>query len=757
MSATVTSSSTAPGETTGPSIYRLGADAELDPITYEILRHRLWEINSEQAVTIMKVSPSPVASEAQDFNVILADGDGEVCYVGPYVQFHGVIMDLLIKRTIETRGSDVGVNPGDMFLTNDPYVGAAHHNDVAVLAPFFHEGEILAWTGSMLHNVDIGGINVGGFCIDATDTFSEPIAIPPVKVVDAGRIRGDFEEMYLRQSRTPEMLALDLRAQIAANNVAHRRLQEVVDRYGPEAVAMTFRRTLDETEAGMRKRLTAIPDGEWRYREFIDKAMDGDRNVWLAQCTLRKQGDELVFDVRGSDPQIGHINLTRGGLRAGLMFPIIQILGWDLPWASSAMLRCITIESTPGTIMDAVSPACVSAATLPAMFVVENIAEQCVCTMLSSSEEWEREVVAQDSGSWTMMMIHGANKDGTPYQTMLMDPIGGGVGARSWKDGVDSGGVIHSPSARMVDLELNELLYPILYLFRREATDSGGPGEFRGGSAVEIGLVPHDVERINYQTLAHGVTFPNNVGLAGGLPGAAIEYRLTRSAEIERLMASGELPQDTDPAVVGGETEWPDFRGHFVQERTDVFFSRFASSGGFGDPLDRVPGAVAQDVESGHVSGEVAREVYGVVLGADGAADEDATGALRAEKLRERLTAGTIAGGEPGERVPEGASKVGQLNRTLSIYASDGPDVIACERCRTELAANGESYKNGCREHVAPITSLPYQPDPTRYEMDVYLELRRYCCPGCGRQLCVDLARPGEPIFHDVDVVVAGR
>jgi N-methylhydantoinase B len=739
---------------TGPRIYSAADDAALDPITYEILRHRLWEINSEQAVTIMKVSPSPVASEAQDFNVSLADGNGEVCYVGPYVQFHGVIMDLLIKRTIETRGRDVGINPGDMFLTNDPYAGAAHHNDVAVLAPFFHEGEILAWTGSMLHNIDIGGINVGGFCIDATDTFAEPIAIPPMKVVDRGTIRGDFEEVYLRQSRTPEMLALDLRAQIAANTVAHRRLQEVVERYGPDAIALTFARTLDETEQGMRERLLTIPDGEWRSREFIDKAMDGDRNVWLAQCTLRKEGDALTFDVRGSDPQIGHINLTRGGLRAGLMFPIIQILGWDLPWASSAMLRCITIESTPGTILDATPPACVSAATLPAMFVVQNLAQQSVCMMLSASEQWEREVIAQDSGSWTMMMIHGENKDGNPYQTMLMDPIAGGVGARSWKDGVNTGGFIHSPSARMVDLELNEQLYPILYLFRREAIDSGGPGEYRGGSALEIALVPYDVERINYQTLAYGVTYPNNVGLMGGLPGSAIEYRITRGAEVAEQLAAGELPQDTDPSVVGGEIEYPDFRGHFVQARDDVFFSSFTSSGGYGDPLDRDPDAVARDVESGRVSRRVAEEIHGVVLDEAGEVDADATAASRAQQLAARRGEGTIAAGEPGTKIEDSAAKVGQVNSALSILSAAGREVIACSRCRTELAASGESYKQGCLEHVAPIDSLSYQPDPKRYEMNVYLELRRYCCPGCGRQLCVDIARPGEPLFHDVDVAV---
>src|ERR1700742_2277400 len=215
-------------------LYEIQDRDGLDPITYEILRHRLWEINAEQATTITKVSPSPVATEAQDFNVMLGSAAGGVCYVGPFVQFHAVIMDLLIKRTLETRGKDTGINPGDMFLTNDPYLGAAHYNDVAVLAPFFHEGELLLWTGSMLHNVDMGGVNVGSFCIDADDMYGEPLGFPPSKIVEAGQIRGDLEEIYLRQSRAPQILALDLRAQIAANHVALSRVQEVVDRYGPD-------------------------------------------------------------------------------------------------------------------------------------------------------------------------------------------------------------------------------------------------------------------------------------------------------------------------------------------------------------------------------------------------------------------------------------------------------------------------------------------------------------------------------------------
>lgn len=746
MSVTLKDQATA----TGPAIYRAPEGAELDPVTYEILRHRLWEINSEQATTIMKVSPSPVASEAQDFNVMLADGAGSVCYVGPFAQFHAVIMDLLIQRTIETRGQDVGIEPGDMFLTNDPYLGAGHYNDVAILAPFFYEGELLAWTGSMLHNIDVGGVNVGSFCIDATDMFGEPTGFPPVKIVEGGEIRGDLEELYLRQSRTPGMLALDLRAQIAANNVAHRRLTEVCERYGREAIAVTLQRTLDEAEAGLREKLSELPDGEWHHREFMDRAAADDFGVHVARGTLRKEGDRLVFDVTKSDPQIGHINVTQGLLRAASMFPVIQILSWDLPWASSGLLRCVEIESEPGTIMDAQPPACVSAATLPGLFVVQCLAQQLVCQMMCASEKYAEDVIALDTGSFTMLMIHGANKDGTPFQTMLMDPMGGAVGARSWKDGVNTGGYIHSPNSRMVDAEINELLYPILYLFRREAADSGGPGRWRGGATIELAIVPHETDGIAYQTLARGVTFASGVGLAGGLPGAPVEYRLLRGTEVREKIEAGGLPQEASEEELGGELVWPSFRGHFEQGPADVVYARAASSGGFGDPLAREPERVATDVVDGYVSVETARVVYGVVCDADGAIDEEATAAERESQLAARL-----GGSAAGEKLGEGAEKLGQVHAGVGIYAAGGQQVCACAACRTELGAADGNYKDSCREAVGSLDALPYHPDPKRYEMDAYLELRRYFCPGCGAQLAADLALPGEATVLDARIEVA--
>jgi N-methylhydantoinase B len=354
-----------------------------------------------------------------------------------------------------------------------------------------------------------------------------------------------------------------------------------------------------------------------------------------------------------------------------------------------------------------------------------------------------------------MLMIYGLGKDGAPYQTMLMDPIGGCVGARSWKDGVNTGGFIHSPNARMVDVELNELLYPIMYLFRREAKDSGGPGEYRGGATLELAIVPHDTERIAYQTLACGVTFPNNVGLAGGLPGAPIEYRLLQGTEIQSHLAGGTVPQEATVEALGGELVWPSFRGHFEQDADSIVYARATSSGGFGDPLARDPEKVAQDVVDGYVSTTVAELIYGAIVDTDGNLDATATTARRDRVLAARLSEGSIPRGKAGGMLDESASKLGQINPVIGIYSAGGRQVIACTKCRTELANQGDNYKDGCREHVVELDSLPYVPDPHRYEMDTYLELRRYCCPGCGAQLAADLAEPGEPPFADVHVKVA--
>lgn len=614
----------------------------LDPITYEVIRHRIQRIDEEQANAIARVSGSQVVTAAQDFNVVVADEVGNVVAVGTYVLWHGVILDMLIKAVIEMRSGDVGIEDGDMFLVNDPFLGAGHYNDVAILCPIFEDGKLISWTGSMLHQLDVGGNAFGSLCTAATDPFEEPRPFRPVKIAEGGRVRPDILDIWLSHSRLPDYLALDLRAQVAGNIVAGRRIKEVIGEYGAETYSAVLRKMIDEADVRFRERLQTIPDGKWRHVEHVDKAAIGDDRIHRLQLTLTKKGDRLTFDTTGTDPQVGILNCSHGGFRAGTLFPILQYLCFDLPWASSGMLRNIDYVSEKATIVHAEPPGLVSCAGATGIYLSMNLAQQCVSKMLLASDELRDEAVAMNMSSWTLMMLSGESQYGAPMLAFMMDPMAGAVGARPYKDGVDTGGIIHSPQSQQPEVELYEQQYPLIYLYRREEPDMGGAGRWRGGTGLGIAYMPHDAPLpITTQTLANGVAFPNNLGLAGGYPGGTIRYRMQRGSRAEEVFAEGRIP--TTPEEVGGREEVLDFKGISAQETGDVLFVRFSSSGGYGDPLEREPERVAADVAAGYVTVETASRIYGVELD-DGEADVAAT-----EARREAITAERRSRSRKGE------------------------------------------------------------------------------------------------------------
>src|ERR1700719_1251865 len=187
----------------------------IDPITYEVVRHALWHVNEEHGATIQRVSGSPVAMYALDLNPSILTEDAEFVFVGPYMQYMSGVTDTQVKWVLENRSDNPGIRDGDMFLANDPWVGAAHQMDVMLICPVFWEGQLFCWVTNCLHQYDIGGITPGSFCPSARSAFDEGLLIPPVRIVEGNEIRRDIEELYLRSSRKPEMVALDFRAQFA--------------------------------------------------------------------------------------------------------------------------------------------------------------------------------------------------------------------------------------------------------------------------------------------------------------------------------------------------------------------------------------------------------------------------------------------------------------------------------------------------------------------------------------------------------------
>src|SRR5215212_1165885 len=608
-------------------------EPELDPITYEVLRHRIWQINDEQFVTISRVSGSSIATEINDFNVAITDEIGDIVTIGSGIVWH-CNGDQCIKWILENRSDNPGIREGDLFLPNDPWIHSNHQNDVSVLQPIFHEGKLFCWTLATVHQVDVGGINPGSFCFNAPDAFSEGFFFSAIKLAENGVLRKDMEDLFLRRSRTPELLALDLRAFIASANVARRRIYEMIERYGAATVKAVMRRTMDESEQLVRERLRELPDGVWRSEEYQEQSGAGDRGVYAVRLSLEKKGDTLIFDFCDTDPQAGMINSCLGGWRGGATAVLLATLCSDIPWAVGGIKRALEFRFEPGTINCAEYPAGVSAGSISGVYQTCNATIVAMAKMLASSDKWRDKVISGSEGSWAVMYFAGIDQYGNAAVNIVMDALAAGIGARSWKDGDDTGGILEAPSGQMANAEYYESYYPFIYLYRREETDSGGAGMWRGGCGGAIGLMLHDTDApFDWQWFCYGQAFPTSNGLCGGWPTRSVEALILRGTDVQERLDRRELPADV--TELKGEVVPFQAKGTYQQLRQngDFFHCYFQGGAGYGDPIDREPERVLRDVLNRWVSPEFAREVYGVVLTEDGeSVDRPAT-----ERRREKI------------------------------------------------------------------------------------------------------------------------
>ena len=270
-------------------------DERVDPVTHEVLRHALWNINVEHGNMIMRISGSPICAYGHDFNPVILDEGGDFVFFGPFLQYLAAATSSAVKWTLENRSENPGIGPGDIFMFNDPWVGATHQSDVGVAAPVFVDGKIFCWVANTLHQWDTGGTAPGGFNPMAPDAFWESPCIPPVRIVEGGRIRRDIEEQYTRLSRLPELVALDLRAEVAGCKMAAGRIAGLVERYGAGSVKATMRKLQDDSEAAFSKRLESIPDGTWTEEGWLEVSLPGDRGLYKNRVSLTKKGNRLIF------------------------------------------------------------------------------------------------------------------------------------------------------------------------------------------------------------------------------------------------------------------------------------------------------------------------------------------------------------------------------------------------------------------------------------------------------------------------------
>ena len=386
----------------------------------------------------------------------------------------------------------------------------------------------------MAHQLDVGAMTPGGFTAGASEVYQEGIRFPPTKLVDRGKLRKDVFNVFLNNVRVPEV-ALDLKGEIAANNVAKKRIYEMIEEFGIEKVRQAMNTLIDSSEAKFRSRLRELPDGEFTHIDRIDH--DGhSKKVYEVRLKMTKKGDELIFDFSGSSPQAnGVVNAALPATYGGVMGAVGPWLCHDIPW-NKGIQRPITVIAEPGTVVNALKPAPVSTASVEASWVIKT----CCPGVPQQAARQQRQVPRQRAGR---LAGRGADPD-----NLRAGPVRPSVhrlhhGHRERRD--------RRPGPRrraecVRGLERRHAGPPehrdarvqgsrILFLFRRFVPNSGGAGKYRGGTSCEDMFIPYETDRLSLNVCAHGVQMPSNTGIFGGYPGSRNQVFVKRDANVREL------------------------------------------------------------------------------------------------------------------------------------------------------------------------------------------------------------------------------
>lgn len=720
----------------------------IDPVTFEVLNHRLMTISEEMGIQYMRCSGSNVLITGNDAAAAVMLADGSLVSVGPYIVTQGNVLPLIVDSTMKSLGPGEVIEDGDIFICNDPYLGAIHHPDIATVAPIFWKGKLVAWVGASGHQLDNGGMDPGGFSIKAVDTHQEGLRMPPVKIASRGQVREDVLRWIRNQVRDP-LVALDIKGQIASLNSGRMRVLELYERWGEEIVQAAMAQTITHSREKLEARLAELPDGIWREVQYIDH--DGHNpEIYKIICTMTKTGSRLKFDFTGTSPNArGLINCSYAGLQAACLTATYINLCWDIPW-NRGVLDCMDIISELGTVNNCAYPAPCAMATISAVIVTVDASWRCMSQMLLASKDHKREAMAVWSGTSMAPIFAGKSQHGFQFAATEMSHFGGGGGGCSEHDGVDTAGIVFNTTPNMPNIEDQESEYPVLYLFRRHLQDSGGPGKFRGGRSGELAYTIYDAPTGQLEGLfaGTGAEMPNAIGIAGGLPGSAISIARVVDTDIKARIDAGQPLPDRLKSI-DGNLEWLICK-HVRSPISagDVWYHSWQGGGGYGDPILRDPAMVATDVARGAVSKDVCNTVYGVALTANGEADVAETKVNR-DKLR--ATRKSSAKKASIEGLNWSYKGTGRTEIAEALVIDCGTKSVSCGQCGYKHCSTDDNLL----DHLGLIEVHPSAAGPVRGEAydTGRFKLRQFICTNCGGFADVQVNLKGAPASFALPVV----
>lgn len=549
----------------------------ISPIDAELLRNAMASIADEMYIALMKSAYSTNIKERKDHSTALFDSDGRVVVQGESMPLHLASMLGLVEVVLEKYGKQ-GVRPGDMFLSNDPYVGRGSHlPDVAIAAPIFCNGELLMFACNIAHHADIGGMSPGSMAGGMTEIYQEGLRIPPIRLFDGGELVQDVMDLILLNVRVPEERLGDYNAQIAANQLGLRRCSSLIDKWGKDRIVEGCEAIIAAVARRTRVAISDLADGLYEFEDVVDD--DGvSRHDIKIKVAITVKGDEIEFDFDGTDPQVeGNNNVTMAGLQASCLYCLKVLLDPDCP-QNHGMLDPVTIRAPEGSIVNATFPAASAARAQTAQRIVDVI-------FGALAPAYPDRIIAAGTGANTSAAFFGRSADGKYY--VYLETLGGGAGGRSYQDGTD-GVQVHMTNTSNLPIEALETEYPLMIERYEYVSDSGGAGKFRGG----LGL------RRDYRPIGHETTFSGQGerfvnqpwGIFGGQSGATGRFALLHDdGNTQRLANKPSALRVGPSAQISVVT---------------------AGGGGFEDPAQRKIEHLKTDLCSGKFSKEFVTDQY---------------------------------------------------------------------------------------------------------------------------------------------------
>lgn len=495
-----------------------------DPIKLEIYNNLFASVAEEMGVALRRTGYSPNIKERRDYSCAVFDAQGDMVAQAAHIPVHLGSMPISVKKVIER----FMFEPGDAVLLNDPYWGGTHLPDVTLVSPVFVKGSAKPsyFVANRAHHADIGGIAPGSMTL-ATEIFQEGLRIPPVKLFERGRMNQGVFDLILANVRTPREREGDLDAQVAANEIGIRRLLEITERYGPEETTRYMKELQLYAERMTREAIRRIPDGRYAFEDSLDD--DGVEEEPVKICvTITIHGDEAIIDFTGSSPQVkGGVNAISAVTLSAVFYVFRCLVEFDIP-SNAGCFAPLTVIAPEGTVVNARFPAAVAGGNV-------ETSQRIVDVLLGAlSQAVPEKVPAASAGTMNNLTIGGFDpRRGESFA--YYETIGGGMGARPTKDGIDA---VHTHMTNTLNtpIEALEHTYPLRVLRYEIRRGSGGWGRYRGGDGIRRDIQVLADAQISL--LAERRRF-RPYGLFGGEPGQAGEDVLMTSEGERRLGSKG--------------------------------------------------------------------------------------------------------------------------------------------------------------------------------------------------------------------------